>query len=313
MVSSVSPRVPGTHLRADAVLLEDRGDELLAGEQTALAAHGEAAHAEVAQRLLVGEPEQVGLVADPATHQVLVDVGDVLERGALTGGAGMAGADHEAAPLTLLEARDLFEIGVARLDRMRRRTDGLAVARVRPQPGCAPEVELGPGGDDEVVVVDQLLAAPVALDHHDALVHTHLGRLAVHETHVEPAIHGLKRELGLLHRHTPDAHPDPRRHVREVSEPVDHGDLVLGPEPVAEIERGGLAREPRADDRHLRHAESSSRRDASGHPDAGILSHHNGSGKDSGGSAGAGLGSCSQHALPRGRLAAGAAETGASQ
>ena len=81
----------------DPALGEQRGVEDAARGDVAAPLKVHAAHAEVAELVLVRDPGDLGAVAHAAVSQLELEVDDVLERGALAGAGAVTDADQEAA------------------------------------------------------------------------------------------------------------------------------------------------------------------------------------------------------------------------
>ena len=244
------------HEARDVVLAKDGVDERLTRQHASVAPAGDAAHAEVAGGALVREPDQLRLVAYALPQQVLVDVGDVLERRALACRAGMPGADDELAGLALLHAGDVLQVRVATLHGVSRGADRVRVAGVRPQTRRRREVEARAGCDDQMVVVDAdpVRGALVALlGDHEALVRVDFDCLARQEMDVHPIVHRAQREARLIRPHVPDAHPHQRGNVQEPLGRIDHGDVVLPAKRAAQVEGRRVAGKSGADDDYPRH------------------------------------------------------------
>jgi hypothetical protein len=122
-----------------------------------------AAHAEVAQLVLVGDPDDLRLVAHLAGSQVEFEVDDVLERRSFAGAGAVADADEEALPLTAAHSLDrLVERGRG-LEGVLDGADRQAVAIWAETCGLV-EAQPRPGGVDQEVVPDFLGAARHPLD-----------------------------------------------------------------------------------------------------------------------------------------------------
>ena len=141
----------GTGNGPDPPLAEQRlGPQLRRGLE-ALLGEGEPAHAEIAELVLVGQVHDVGQVAHPGLAYLVLDVEGVLEGGALARACPVAHAHDQGLLLALLHLGDrCLECGGC-LDSVARGAHGLRVA-VRTQAWRGPEVELGSGGVDQVVV-----------------------------------------------------------------------------------------------------------------------------------------------------------------
>ena len=121
-----------------------------------------AAHAEVAELVLVGDPGDLGAVAHAAVAQLELEVDDVLERGALARAGAMADADQEAALLPAAHPLDLLIERRRGLRRVLRQADRQAVAAVGPEPLGLVEAQRRPGRVDQEVVARPSTRVPSA-------------------------------------------------------------------------------------------------------------------------------------------------------
>ena len=150
---SVNRLHPALNLGGDAIGVIDRADELLAAGEAAFVACAQPTDAEVAQGALVREVDEVGAVTQATLDQIFVDVRDVLEGRTLACGTGVAGANHQAHPLAQFHPTHMLQVGVARRDGVVEGADRARVPRRWAEARCSGEVQLGAGGNQQVVVM----------------------------------------------------------------------------------------------------------------------------------------------------------------
>ena len=142
--------------RLHPALAEQRLGPDLAGGQEALLPEHHPADAEVAQLVLVAQVDDVGQVPQPAGAQFVLDVEGVLERGALAGAHPVPDPDDQGLPLPGAQLADHPVECPRRLHRVPGSAHRQRVP-VRSQPRGGGEVQLRPGGVDQVVVAQPLL------------------------------------------------------------------------------------------------------------------------------------------------------------
>ena len=185
--------------RRHAVLAEDFLQEVLALEDAPPPPDLDLADPEVALGGLVGEPGDVRAVAERLPDEVLVDVGQVLERGPLARRHGMPRTEHEPHALAPTHPLDLLEVTVAAAHGRPHPADAVRVPSVRAQAGRAREVEVRPRGDDQVVVVHpHRVPAAGRVGDQVVLVGVDLGHPAVEEADAVAAVDGPERERQVL-------------------------------------------------------------------------------------------------------------------
>ena len=112
-----------------------------------------------AQFVLVAQVDHVGQVPQPAGAQLVLDVEGVLERRALAGAHPVPHPDDQGLPLPGPQLPDHAVQRPRRLHRVPGRAHRQGVP-VRSQPRGGGEVQLRPGGVDQVVVAQPLAARP---------------------------------------------------------------------------------------------------------------------------------------------------------
>ena len=141
----------------DAALGEQRLGEQAARHDVAAALELHAAHAEVAELVLVRDPDDLRLVPHLARPQLELQIHRVLERRSLTGAGAVADADQEALPLAAAHPlHRLVQRGGGR-DGVLGRAHGQAVVLRAESLGLV-EAEPWPGGVDQEVIRNLLRA-----------------------------------------------------------------------------------------------------------------------------------------------------------
>ena len=174
-----------------------------------------AAHAEVAELVLVGDPDDLGPVAHLAGAQLELEVDDVLEGGALAGAGAVADTDEEAFALPAAHPVDQLVERRRGLRRVLRRADREAVAALRAEALGLVEAQLRAGRVDQEVVRDPP-RRPVRrrLDRHvrsrvaAVSFRVDLPRRRLDELDPVPLVDRRERERHLGGLHQPDADPD---------------------------------------------------------------------------------------------------------
>ena len=118
-----------------------------------------AAHAEVAQFVLVADPDEASPVADAGLAKDMFDVVDVFEGGALAGAGSVSRADDERPAFPLAQGLDGLLKLLVRFQGVRGCADRNGVAGVRPEAFGGAEVQLRAGGVDQIIVGDLVLLA----------------------------------------------------------------------------------------------------------------------------------------------------------
>ena len=244
----------------DAALGEQRFGEQAARHYIAAAPQVHAAHAEVAELVLVGDPGDLRLVPDAAGAQLEFEIDDVLEGRALAGARSVADTDQEPLPLAAAHPLDgLVERGRS-LERVLGGAYRQAVA-ARAEPFGLVEAQPRSGGVDQEVVRNLLRQPCGRLDGHER---HRAGRVALG---VDLAGRGLleldpvalvdrrERERHLAGAHQPDPHPDIGRDpvvglVRRY-----HGHRVIAAQPLPGERSGGVAGYTGPEDHDTAHRE----------------------------------------------------------
>ena len=219
----------------DPALGEQRGVEDAARRDVAAALQVHAAHAEVAELVLVRDPGDLGFVAHAAVAQLELEVDDVLERRALAGAGAVADADQEAPALALAHPLDLLGQRRRGLRRVPREADREAVPAIGAEALGLVEAQRRPGRvDQEVVrhpgdravgrlrrdVRGRVVAVALRMD---------LPRGGQHELDPGAFVDRGQGEGHLRRLHQPDADPDVRGHPVVVRPRRDHRHRVAAP------------------------------------------------------------------------------------
>ena len=156
-----------------------------------------------------------------------------------------------------MSLRDHLVERLRRLDGVTGRADRPRVA-IGAEPGRRTEVELRPGGVDEVVVLevgDLALAGRIGVAHRHvrarqlgAALAVQLDRERLVELDALALVDGCERERHLLDGHLADADPDVRRDPVPLRVRCDHDDVVLLADHAAQVQRGGVAGDACAED-----------------------------------------------------------------
>ncbi len=138
----------------DPPLGEQRGVEDARWRDVAGALEVHAAHPEVPELVLVGDPDDLCLVAHAAFAQLELEVDDVLERRSLARARAVADSDQECSPLPAAHPLDLLVEPRGGLRGMAGQADREAVARIGSQSGGLVEPQRRTGRVDQEVVAD---------------------------------------------------------------------------------------------------------------------------------------------------------------
>ena len=236
--------------RLDAALLVERLGPQLARRDEAALLEVQPTDAEVAELVLVGEVDDLGVGPNTARPELVFDVEGVLERGAFARARAVADTDHEGLLLAGLElGDDLFELACCFLG-MAIRADRHRVP-VRSESGGRGEVELGPRRVDEVVVLDLLDLPGLArrrVLHRDESAAARLIPLWVDgyglgltEIDTLLRVDGSQREGDLIRRHPPHADPDVGRDPVPLGVRRHDDDLMRAVELPAQMQSRGVA------------------------------------------------------------------------
>ena len=232
----------------DPALGEQRGVEDAARGDVPGALEVHAAHAEVTELVLVGDPGDLGAIAYAAMAQLELEVDDVLERGPLARAGPVTDADQKAALLPAPHPLDLL------IERRRglRCVLGQAHRQAVPAVGSEPlglvEPQRRPGRVDQEVIPDlrprsvrrlrDYIGGGIAV----VALRVDLPRGGLHELDSRPLVHRRERERDLRRLHQTDPDPDVRRHPVVIGPRRHHRHRVVAPEPLARERRRGMAR-----------------------------------------------------------------------
>jgi len=226
------------------------GPQLGGGLEAALL-EGHAVDAEITQLGLVGEVDQPRAIADACLAQLVVHVEHVLERRPLAGAGAVPHAHHQGLLLAGLQPFDGGAQRGRRLDGVVGRADADGVPAVRAETGGGPELQLRPGGVDQVVVAD-----PFALPgggrggvlHVDGALAGQLvatgpdgGGLGLDEPDALLLVDGRKREHHLFLLHLAHAHPDVAGDPVPLRVRRHHRDGVAARQQAGQVQGGGVA------------------------------------------------------------------------
>ena len=218
-----------------------------------------AAHAEVTELVLVGDPGDLSPVAHLACAQLELEVDDVLEGGALAGAGAVSDADEEALALAATHPLDQLVERRRRLRGVVGCADGEAVA-VRAETLGLVEAQLRTGRVDQEVVRDSLRrAVRRRLDQHvrgrvaAVSLGVDLPRCGLDELDPVAFVDRSEREHDLGGLHQPDADPDVGRNPVVVRLGRDDRDAVAAAEPPARERGGGVAGNSGAENDDPRH------------------------------------------------------------
>ena len=242
----------------DAALGEQRLGEQAARHDVAAALELHAAHAEVAELVLVRDPDDLRLVPHLARPQLELEVHRVFERGSLTGAGAVADADQEALPLAAPHPlHRLVERGGGR-DGVLGRAHGQAVVLRAESLGLV-EAEPWPGGVDQEVVRNLLRATGHRLGDDigrpagGVALGVNLAGPGLLELDAVTLVDGRERERHLARSHQADADPDVGR------DPVvglirrDHRHGVARAQPLPGEGGRGVPGDSRAENHHPAH------------------------------------------------------------
>ncbi len=237
--------------------------EDLAARDVAAAMDMDAAHPEVAELVLVADPNEPRLVADTRLAQRMVDVVDVFEGRPLAGTHAMPGADDKGPGRAGLHLRDHFLQMFVGLLRMVRGADREAIATVRPEARGRTEVQLGAGRVDQIVVFDRIGLAEsgrvrvfdrdIGRSMRGAALGMDRDRTRLSKIDAELLVDRRQIEGHLLFGHLPDADPDVGRDPVPLRLGRNDGNRMRLAEPFPEISSNRMPGNPRPENKDSCH------------------------------------------------------------
>ena len=245
----------------DAALGEQRLGEQVAGHDVAAPLQVHPAHAEVAELVLVGDPDDLRLVPHLAGPQLELQIDRILEGRALAGAGAVPDADQEALPLTAAHpCHRLIQSG-GRGNGMLRGAYRQAVA-VRAESLGPVEPQPRAGGVDQIVVRHRPGAARYPLDRHvrARVAPVPFGmdraRPGLDELDAVPLVDRRQGERHLAWLHQADTDPDVGRYPVVSVARGNHGDGVVPAQPLPGERRRGVPGDARTEDDDAAHRRS---------------------------------------------------------